>query len=107
MAAIVRGKHDKFVRDLKEALDAYEAQHAGAIAALYRQNNASIRVRVIDRRFKGMPKSRRHGDVWKFLAARVPEDTLSEVSVLLAVAPAELGTSLMNLEFEDPTASRL
>ncbi len=105
--ATVRGDVDQAVQALKDALDAYEAAHLGAEATLYRQNSASIRLRVIDRRFEGMTKSRRHADIWQFLAARVPEDTLSDVSLVLAVAPAELGTSLMNLEFEEPTPSPL
>jgi stress-induced morphogen len=107
MATIVQGNTDEIVKTLKDALDAYEAEHPGAEATLYRQNSASIRLRVIDRRFEGMTKSRRHSDIWEFLAAHVPEDALSDVSVVLAVAPAELRSSLMNLEFENPTQSLL
>jgi len=108
MAEIVRGNiDDDAVNALKNALDAYEAEHPGAEARLYRQNNASIRLRVIDQRFEGMAKSRRHANVWQFLAVRVPEDTLSEISLLLAVAPAELGMSFANFEFENPTPSQL
>ena len=107
MATIVRGKADSEVQAIKDALDAYETEHPDAQAELYRHNPASIRLRVIDRRFEGMSKSRRHADVWDFLAARVPEDTLADVSLLLTVAPAELKNSFSNLEFEDPTPSRL
>jgi stress-induced morphogen len=107
MATTVRGTVDAEVQALKNALDAYEIEHPQAEASLYRQNNASIRLRVIDRRFEGMTKSRRHAEVWEFLAARVPEDTLADVSLVLTVAPAELRSTLMNLEFEDPTPSRL
>lgn len=111
MAAIVRGKADAppdaEVQAFKDALDAYEAEHPGAEAALYRHNPASIRLRVIDRRFEGMTKSRRHADVWDFLAARVPQDTLADVSLVLTLAPAELGMSFANFEFEDPIPSGL
>jgi hypothetical protein len=109
MAKITRdtGNADAIVRSLKEALDAYETAYPGAEAALYRQNSASVRVRVIDRRFEGMTKSRRHAHVWDFLAARVPEDALADVSVVLALPPAELGTSFANFEFEQPMPSRL
>ncbi len=95
------------MQSLKDALDAYEVEHPGAKAELYRQNSASIRLRVIDRRFEGMTKSRRHADVWDFLAARVSQDTLSDVSLVLAIAPAEQGSSLMNFEFDDSKPSRL
>ena len=72
MAMIVRGEADQVVQALKDALDAYEAAHLGAEATLYRQNVASIRLRVIDRRFEGMTKSRRHADVWQFLLIALP-----------------------------------
>ena len=107
MAKIVRGKRDPVVQALKRALDAYEASYPGAATALYRSNPASIRLRLIDRRFEGMTKSRRHADVWNFLAARVNEDALADISQLLALAPSELKTSPGNLEFEDPVASNL
>jgi len=106
MATIVKGAADEAVQTLKGALDAYELEHPGSEAALYRQNNASIRLRVIDRRYEGMTKSRRHADVWDFLAARVPAETLSDVSLVLAIAPGERGTSLMNFEFENASPSR-
>src|SRR5256885_17183052 len=107
MAAIVRGNHDAEVQALKDALDAYEAAYPGSEAALYRHNPASIRLRVIDRRFEGMPKSRRHAYAWDFLAARVKEDTLADVSQLLTLAPSELKMSFANFEFEDPIPSKL
>ena len=107
MATVVRGNPDSEVQALKDALDAYEAAHLGAQAALYRHNPASIRLRVIDHRFEGMTKSRRHADVWDFLTVRVKEDTLADVSQLLTLAPAELKMSFANFEFEDPIPSKL
>jgi stress-induced morphogen len=109
MAEVVRGREDKAVAVLKKALDEYEQEYDGATASLYRQGVASVRIRVIDRRFEGMSKSRRHDHVWKFLEsrARVDPDTLSEVSLLLTLAPAELGSNLMNFEFENPMPSKL
>jgi hypothetical protein len=107
MATVVRGNADAEVQALKDGLDAYEAEHPGAEASLYRHNPASIRLRVIDRRFEGMTKSRRHSDVWDFLAGRVNEDTLADVSQLLTLAPAELKMSFANFEFEDPILSKL
>jgi stress-induced morphogen len=107
MATITQGNSDKEVQELKDALDAYEREHPGAEAALYRQNSASIRLRVIDRRFEGMTKTRRHADVWDFLAARVPEDTLADVSLVLTVSPNELRNSFANFEFESPIPSHL
>jgi stress-induced morphogen len=107
MAKVVQGNTDAAVQAIKDALDAYETEHPGAEATLYRQNSASIRLRVIDRRFEGMTKSRRHADVWDFLAARVPEDVLADVSLVLTVAPSELKMSFANFEFESPIPSQL
>jgi stress-induced morphogen len=107
MATIARGTTDPAVQAIKDALDAYEAAHPGAEVALYRHNPASIRVRVIDRRFEGMTRSRRHAHVWDFLAARVSEDTLAEISQVLTLPPAELKNSFANSEFEDPVPSKL
>ena len=107
MATIVRGNADAEVRALKDALDVYEAEHPGADAALYRHNPASIRLRVIDPRFEGMTRSRRHADVWNFLAARVKEDALADVSQLLTLALSELKMSFANFEFEDPIPSKV
>lgn len=107
MADVLHGSSDRIVADLKDALDQYERQHRGAKAALYRRNSASVRIRVIDRRFEGMARSERHDRVWKFLAARVPEDSLAEVSQLIALPPGEQADSFANLEFEKPTPSTL
>ena len=107
MATIIKGKHDKAVSALQDALDKYEDKHPGADASLYRQNCASIRLRVIDPRFDGMTKSRRHAYVWEFLAKQVPKDTLSEVSLVLAVTREELGSSFANFEFDHPSRSQL
>ena len=107
MATIIRGNTDSLIEALKSALDAYEAAYPGAEAKLYRQNSASIRIKVTDRRFEGMSKSRRHDHVWNFLAQRVPQDTLAEISQVLAIAPAELQMSFANFEFDDPRPSRL
>ena len=107
MATVTQGAVDDEVQSLKTALEAYEAERAGAEASLYRQNSASIRLRIIDRRFEGMTKSRRHADVWDFLAARLPEDTLADVSLVLPIAPAELRNSFANFEFEKPIPSHL
>ena len=105
MAPAVRGSVDAIIQSLKDALGAYEAERPGADAALYRQNAGSVRVRVIDRRFEGAPKARRHDDVWNLLASRVPEDTVAEVSQVLAIAPAEMRMSFSNLDVEQPIPS--
>ena len=107
MATVIRGPQDERVLTVKQALDAFEASHAGADASLYRQNQGSIRVRVIDRRFEGMTRSRRHDEVWGYLNDQIKDDSIEDVSMLLLLAPQEQKNSMANLEFEDPIPSHL
>jgi len=102
MATIVRGTNDAAVDSLRSALDEYEATHPGSEASLYRQSPGSIRLRIIDDRFAGVSLSRRHDELWDFLSRRVGDDTMGEVSILLAFPRSELKRSLANQDYEDP-----
>lgn len=105
MAEIVRGPRTAVVDSLKAVLDEYERQHPGAVATLYEQNSASVRVRVVDPKFAALSKSQRHDQVWDFLAARLSDDLLQQISVLLLLTPAEQPSSIMNIEFDHPVPS--
>jgi len=107
MATVTRGLPDDVVMRVKAVLDEYESRYPGATAELYRQNPASIRIKIVDDRFAGRPKGQRHDEVWDFLAARLNEDDMQDISVLLPLATSDLRSSLMNLEFEHPTDSKL
>jgi len=107
MATITRGTRDALVEKLAGALEEYERQHPGAVATLYRQNSASVRVRIIDGRFSRMSKPERHDLVWRFIVERMDDDAVQEVSVLLLLSPEEQRTSFMNNEFDDPVPSTL
>jgi stress-induced morphogen len=107
MATIVRGNTDEYQQRIKAALDEYENLNPGSVAELYRQNLGSIRIRIVDSKFRGMSKVDRHDLVLNFLAARLDNDTMEEISVLLALAPDELRSSFMNAEFDDPVRSTL
>jgi hypothetical protein len=72
----------------------------------YRYNSASIRVRVIDDSFKNMSKSDREKIVQPLLDP-LPEKIQGDIMILLLLAPHEAPASLMNLEFEHPTPSKL
>src|ERR1700737_3130414 len=74
----------------------------------YPYNPASIRVRVIDGRFKGMPREKRDGMVEPYLE-QLPERTQADIVTLFTFAPSELQQRgktlkefLLNTEFEDP-----
>jgi len=79
----------------------------------YRYNSASIRVRVIDKRFEGMPTEKRDAMVEPYLE-KLPERTQADIMNLFTFAPSELQQTpktlrefLMNTEFEDPSPSML
>jgi hypothetical protein len=98
---------DKHVRLIQEKLEqAYRSQHPRAQVEAKRYNSVSVRVRIIDPDFAGHPMAARDDAVWAVLDS-LPDDTRAEISLLLLLTPEEAKTSLMNLEFEDPTPSRL
>ncbi len=79
----------------------------------YRYNSASIRVRVIDRRFQGMPTETRDAMVEPHLE-QFPERTQADIMNLLTFAPSTLQQTpktfkefLLNAEFDDPSPSML
>lgn len=72
----------------------------------YRYNSASIRVRILDEKFANKTRVERER-MLRPLLAQLPEETQSDITVLLLLAPHETSTSMMNLEFESPTPSRL
>ncbi len=76
----------------------------------YRFNSASIRVRVIDKRFEGMPVSEREDLVMPVLD-KLPKKIREDILMVVLLAPSEQTTpnrqSLINLEFEEPSRSLL
>lgn len=79
----------------------------------YRYNSASVRVRVIDSRFEGMPRDERERRVEDQIA-RLPEDTQRDIVTLFCFAPSELRKVpktfreyMLNTEFDDPSPSML
>ncbi len=106
MGKVVRGRSDRILRDILNILKDYEVAHPEAVVEAYRQNSASVRVRIIDPDFAGFDRAERHDIVWRILE-KLPEDVLSDVTILLLLTPDELSESLANFEFENPTPSRL
>jgi hypothetical protein len=79
----------------------------------YRYNSASIRVRVIDSRFEGLPPEERDAMVEPHLD-KLPERTQADIVSLFTFAPSELEATprtfrelLLNTEFDDPSPSML
>ena len=93
-------------RILKTLVETYGAQHPSARIEAYRYNSASIRIRITDPDFKGRNRVEREGAVWPIIEG-LPEDDREQIMVLLLITPKEKKTSLMSLEFDKPTPSRL
>ncbi len=79
----------------------------------YRYNSASIRVRVIDRKFEGLSSDKRDAMVEPHLE-QLPERTQADIMNLFTFAPSELQQTpktsrefLLNAEFDDPSPSML
>lgn len=79
----------------------------------YRYNSASIRVRVIDRRFEGMPREKRDALVEEHLD-KLPPETQRDIVTLFPFAPSELERTpttfrefMLNTEFDDPSPAML
>jgi hypothetical protein len=106
MATIIRGKADADQLALKDRLEGYEKDHPGARAELYRQNPASIRLRVIDDRFAEVPRFSRDRRLQKYLK-NLDEEVQEQITMLLLLPTSELQSSMANMEFEDPIPSGL
>jgi stress-induced morphogen len=107
MATVTRGLRDELLERVKSVLDLYEQAHPNSAASLYRQNSASVRIRIVDDRFRGLSAGDRHDRVWDFISNRLSEDDIQEISVLLLLAPEEQSSSFLNAEFNDPVPSSL
>jgi len=76
----------------------------------YRQNSASIRVRVIDKQFEGKTREEREALAMPHIMA-LPKRTREDITMIILLAPSELKTKgvhvLTNHEFEHPLMSNL
>jgi hypothetical protein len=105
MVTVERGPDDDVVEQIKEALARYEKEHPKSKASLYRQNSASVRVRIVDPEFAPMPRADRHERAWQYLSG-LSEGTQADISMLVLISPNEMKQSFANFEFEDPAPSR-
>ena len=72
----------------------------------YRHNSVSIRVRVISPRFRKLDRVKREELVYSFLET-LPARTMNDITILLLLAPQDLDSSMLNVEFEHPVPSVL
>jgi hypothetical protein len=93
-------------RLLAQTRRAFAAGFPEAKVDVYRYNPACIRVRVVDESFRGLSIQQRE-EVAESVLRKLPKNARSEITVLLLLPREEMSQSLMNLEFERPTVSRL
>lgn len=101
MSKATTAKKTREIQRLEEALRARFPR-----SEAYRYNSASIRIRIIDERFRGISKADREEMVFPILET-LPDKIQDDIMVLLLITEDELDRSLMNLEFENPTPSPL
>lgn len=69
---------------------------------VYESDPYSIRLRIVDERFRGLNQVERERLVWPLLMA-LPEPIQQDMSIVLLLAEEELATSTMNRVFENPS----
>ena len=103
---IPRGQNDPILDEFVTALKEYESAHPQAEIDLYRQSRFSVRIRIVDPDFQALSNGRRDDMIWPYLE-KLPEETISDLSMLVLLAPEETAKSFANLEFNDPIPSRI
>lgn len=107
MPVKVRNKKlDPVLRQISKSLEQYAAGHPSAAIEVYRYDNVSVRIRIIDSSFKAMSRGQREDDLWTLLH-QLPEEVVSEISLVLLLTPAEAKRSFASIEFDDPIPSRI
>ncbi len=109
---VVRNWESKRTKETRMVEDALQTAGFEQVDA-YRYNSASIRVRVIDSRFEGLPAEKRDRMVETHLD-KLPERTQADIVSLFTFAPSEIKDAsanfrefLLNQEFEKPSQSKL
>ncbi|MEX2140274.1 MAG: hypothetical protein WD894_13500 [Pirellulales bacterium] len=96
----IRGSIDSTTQAIQAALINYLVAHPSADIELYRRNSVSVRIRIVDPGFHGLDQVDRHEQVWQYLD-NLPEDVVSDISMVVLLTRQETAESLANLEFED------
>lgn len=99
-------KPDQCVSQILGILKEYRIAHSAAVIEAYRQNSASVRVRIIDPDFQGHDRVDREHGIWSILQ-KLPDEVQKEITLLLLLTPDEALFSFTSFEFDNPVPSRL
>lgn len=106
MSASNANTNDSDIQEIHRALASFKQSHADARIDVYRHAAWAIRIRIIERGFNDIARADREESVWSLLE-HLPERIKDSITMLLLLTPQEARFSLANLEFEQPTMSRL
>jgi hypothetical protein len=97
---------DSSVQQVLDVLARYDDRHPNAKIEAYRQNSASVRLRIIDPEFGLLDRVQREELIWDILAG-LPAEVQSQITLLLLLTPKEASFSFASFEFENPLPSIL
>jgi hypothetical protein len=101
--AAQRGKGDRQVRQVQDILDReYHPKHSRSRIDVYRYNECSIRIRILDPGFAKIDRLRRVDVVWDILE-KLPDELVSQIDMVLPLTVKESKESASNFEFEYPS----
>ena len=103
---VPRGSREDIPEPILNVLEKYQADHPNSEIAIYAQNELSFRIRIVNPAFAGKDRVERSRPVWRYLDS-LPEETQSDITMLVLVTADEMPRSTANLEFEDPVHSIL
>ena len=86
--------------------DKYVSTHPKAAVSVYRYNDWSIRVRIIDPEFKERSIIEREKDILPIIHG-LSDYAQDRITMLLLITPEESKRSLLSLEFDDPKPSSI
>lgn len=84
----------------------FKKKHPRAAIDVYKRDEYSIRIRIVDPVFAGKDIAERETEVWKVLE-QLPEETFSNISMLVLLTPEETLKSPANAVFENPPPVQL
>lgn len=101
MPSTVHDSSDAQTAALAAVLSDYERDHPGSSSQFYRENRASLRVRVIDDSVEPLSRHARHRLLWQYIA-KLPLDIQEQITLLLIIPSSERAGSMASFEFDVP-----
>ena len=99
MGVLICGVSDPMTEAFADQLRGYAASHPNAIVEVNRKSPVTIYVRILNPEFSGQNRVERHKEIWPLLRG-LPDETLSELGMLILLTPEEKLTSQSSRNFE-------